>query len=33
MKKLPVPLRLFAFMFDDWRVTSQWYSWRFDRAS
>jgi hypothetical protein len=33
MKKLPVPLRLFAFLFDDWRVTSQWYRWRFDRAS
>jgi hypothetical protein len=33
MKKLPVPLRLFAFMFDDWRVTSQWYRWRFDRAN
>jgi len=33
IKKLPAPLRLFAFMFDDWRVTSQWYRWRFERAS
>jgi hypothetical protein len=33
IKKLPVPLRLFAFLFDDWRVVSQWYRWRFDRAS
>jgi len=31
IKRLPVPLRLFAFLFDDWRVTSQWYRWRFER--
>jgi Domain of unknown function (DUF4390) len=33
IRRLPAPLRLFAFMFDDWRVTSQWYRWQFDRAS
>jgi hypothetical protein len=33
MKRLPVPLRLFAFFFDDWRVASEWYRWRFERPS
>ena len=33
IRRLPVPLRLFAFLFDDWRVTSQWYRWRFERGS
>jgi hypothetical protein len=33
IRRLPVPLRLFAFLFDDWRVTSQWYRWRFERES
>jgi Domain of unknown function (DUF4390) len=33
IRRLPVPLRLFAFIFDDWRVTSQWYRWRFERAN
>jgi hypothetical protein len=31
IKRLPVPLRLFAFFFEDWRVASDWYRWRFER--
>jgi hypothetical protein len=31
IRRLPVPLRLFAFFFEDWRVTSEWYRWRFER--
>jgi hypothetical protein len=33
IRRLPVPLRLFAFFFDDWRVESEWYRWRFQPAS
>jgi hypothetical protein len=29
IRRLPVPLRLFAVFFDDWRVESEWYRWRF----
>ena len=33
IRRLPVPLRLFAFVFDDWRVESEWYRWRFQPES
>jgi hypothetical protein len=29
IRRLPLPLRLFAFVLDDWRVESEWYRWRF----
>jgi hypothetical protein len=33
IRRLPVPLRLFAFFFEDWRVESEWYRWRFQPES
>jgi hypothetical protein len=26
-RSLPTPLRLFAYLSDDWRLTSEWYTW------
>lgn len=28
IRRLPVPLRLFAAFLDDWRISSEWFSWR-----
>ncbi|HRD66544.1 MAG TPA: DUF4390 domain-containing protein [Candidatus Competibacter sp.] len=27
IESLPAPLRLFAYLSDDWRLTSEWYAW------
>ena len=27
IESLPAPLRLFTYLSDDWRLTSEWYTW------
>jgi hypothetical protein len=27
IEALPAPLRVFAYLSDDWRLTSEWYTW------